>query len=96
MSKSILILRGIDSENDLAPLGLGVAKDYAAADIVIVIGKNGKYRVMKSKDACTLKYIDADQLREDLAEEKEILEHPMVKNANELATESIEIYEKSL
>lgn len=65
MSKTILILRGVDSEDDLAPLGLGVAREYADADIVIVIGENGNYRIMKSRhNNYILNFINTDTLNE--------------------------------
>lgn len=72
MRDTLLIINGIDSENDLADLGIDVAKKYSRASFVIIISKNGKFRFMRrpNNPEYELEYIDAQDCREKIAQSK--------------------------
>lgn len=62
MEENIFIIKGIDSTDELARLGMVVAKRYSRADTIIFIESNGRYKVMKSKNQCNVDYFDATSL----------------------------------
>jgi hypothetical protein len=64
-----LIIRGVDSTDELSSLGMPVALKYSECDRVVLISKRGQPRVVKGseRDASLtdLQFVDADQSMSD-------------------------------
>jgi hypothetical protein len=64
MIKKILIVRGVESADDLRSLGLPIAQRFSESEIVIGIATDGKCRVFKHRaintDQISIIFVDGD------------------------------------